>query len=448
MANKHDNKKEEVAKRIAKESERFARGYEYLGENIMRLFRFFSIWIDKILFNQKYGKLVALGITLLLFFTTSINGDKGFTTAGSADIIKDIPVTVLVNDAVYEVSGLPEKVNATVIGELNDVQLVRSQGDYQVVADLSGLTEGVHEVELQAVDFSPRVDVILQPSTATVRIQKKVTQSFAVGYDFVNVDKMNRIYSLGTPEFEANDVLVRASQDTIDKIAFVKALINVEGVDASFEQQAPLVAYDQNGVKLDVDILPETIGVKVEVSEPKKDVPIVIEPIGTITNGKAIESLTLEHQSVTLYGPQSILDTINEIKIQIPANNLIKDTELTMPIILPNGVAKTSVTKVNIKVKLADMAERTLEDIPITYINNDNGYVFSTTNPDDAYADVILKGAQSVIDTINPEDVEVFIDLKDISTGVQEIQLQVRGKNNLVIYETTKQTIELNVESK
>ncbi len=448
MANKHDNKKEEVAKRIAKESERFARGYEYLGENIIRLFRFFSIWIDKILFNQKYGKLVALGITLLLFFTTSINGNKGFTTAGSADIIKDIPVTVLVNDAVYEVSGLPEKVNATVIGELNDVQLVRSQGDYKVVADLSGLTEGVHEVELQAVDFSPRVDVILQPSTATIRIQKKVTQSFAVGYDFVNVDKMNRIYSLGTPEFEANDVLVRASQDTIDKIAFVKALINVKGVDASFEQQAPLVAYDQNGVKLDVDILPETIGVKVEVSEPKKDVSIVIEPIGTIPNGKAIESLTLEHQSVTLYGPQSILDTINDIKIQIPANNLTKDTELTMPIILPNGVAKTSVTKVNIKVKLADMAERTLEDIPITYINNDNGYVFSTTNPDDAYADVILKGAQSVIDTINPEDVEVFIDLKDISTGVQEIQLQVRGKNNLVIYETTKQTIELNVESK
>lgn len=451
MPKKRDQiNKAELAKKIAQEGQRFTNTYEAIGTNIIKLFRWISSWVDRILFNQKYGKLVALGLAVMLFFSTNINGQTMFTTTGSADIIKDIPVTVLVNDAVYEVSGLPTSANATVIGELSDVQMVRSQSDYKVVADLSGLTEGTHEIELQAVDFSSRVDVILQPSSATVTISKKMSSNFAIGYDFINMDKMNKIYTLGTPVFEQNEVSVRASEQTINSIAFVKALIDVSNVTSSFEQEVPLVAYDQNGNKVDVDILPSKVKVKVDVSEPKKDVPITIEPIGLIPDGKAIESFKLDHQTVTLYGPQSVLDKINEIKIQLPTSNLTKtNTTLTMPIILPNGVAKTSVTKVNVTIVLAEAMTRVLERVPITYINNTNGYSFSLVNSDDAYANVILSGAQSVIDEITPEQVSVFLDFADISeTGTQDVKLNVTGTNKLVTYSLEKPTVSLQIEAK
>lgn len=450
MAKKKDQiNKTEWAKKIAKEGQRFTHTYETIGATLIKMFRWVSLWIDKILFNQKYGKIVALALSVMLFFSININGNSLFTTTGSAEILKDVPVNVVVNDAVYEVSGLPTTANATVIGELSDVQMVRSQSDYKVIADLSGLTEGTHEIDLQAVDFSSRVDVILQPSTATVTISKKITQSFSIGYDYVNMEKMNKVYSLGTPVFEQNDILVRASEKTINSIAFVKALIDVSNVNASFEAEVPLIAYDQNGNKVEVDILPAKVKVKVEVTEPKKDVPITIEPIGLIPDSKAIESFKLDHQTVTLYGPQSVLDKINEIKIQIPTANLTKNTTLTMPIILPNGVAKTSVTKVNVTITLADAVQRIVEKVPITYINNTEGYNFTLSNSEDAYANVVLTGAQSIIDEIKIEDLTVFIDFSDIlEIGTQDVKLNVSGVNKLVSYSLEKPTLSLKVEAK
>ncbi|MGL5541360.1 MAG: CdaR family protein [Erysipelotrichaceae bacterium] len=450
MSKKREQRtKTEIAKKIAQEGQRFTQTYEAIGTRIIRMFRWVSMWFDKILFNQKYGKLVALALAVVLFLSINTGGEASFTTLGSADIIKDVPVSVLVNDSVYEVKGIPQTVNVTVIGELADIQLVRSQSDYKIVADLSGLTEGIHEVELTAVDFSPRVNVIVQPSKTTVTISKKMGQSFRVGYDFVNMDKMNMIYALGTPEFEQGEVLVRASESTINSIAFVKALIDVSNVTGDFEQEATLVAYDQSGNKVDVDILPSKVKVKVGVSEPKKDVPITIEPIGLIPDGKAIAGFKLDHDTVTLYGPDAVLEKINEVKIQVPAQNLTKNTQLTMPLILPSGVAKTSVTKVNIKIELADAVEKTIDNIPITYINNTNGYSFKPVNPEDVYANVVLSGAQSQIDAIKPEDLQVYIDFAQISEpGQQDVILTVVGTNKLVSYSLAKPTITLIVEEK
>lgn len=450
MSKKREQRtKTEIAKKIAQEGQRFTQTYEAIGTRIIRMFRWVSMWFDKILFNQKYGKLVALALAVVLFLSINTGGEASFTTLGSADIIKDVPVSVLVNDSVYEVKGIPQTVNVTVIGELADIQLVRSQSDYKIVADLSGLTEGIHEVELTAVDFSPRVNVIVQPSKTTVTISKKMGQSFRVGYDFVNMDKMNKIYALGTPEFEQGEVLVRASESTINSIAFVKALIDVSNVTGDFEQEATLVAYDQSGNKVDVDILPSKVKVKVGVSEPKKDVPITIEPIGLIPDGKAIAGFKLDHDTVTLYGPDAVLEKINEVKIQVPAQNLTKNTQLTMPLILPSGVAKTSVTKVNIKIELADAVEKTIDNIPITYINNTNGYSFKPVNPEDVYANVVLSGAQSQIDAIKPEDLQVYIDFAQISEpGQQDVILTVVGTNKLVSYSLAKPTITLIVEEK
>ncbi|MGL5978821.1 MAG: CdaR family protein [Erysipelotrichaceae bacterium] len=446
---KDQRNKTELAKKIAQEGQRFTDTYEAVGAKLVRGFRWISMWVDKILFNQKYGKLVALALAIMLFFSININGDSAFTTAGSADVIKDIPVSVLVNDSVYEVKGIPATVNATVIGELADVQLVRSQSDYKVVADLSGLTEGTHEIELTPVDFSSRVDVILTPNKTTVTISKKMSQSFVLGYDFVNQDKMNKIYALGVPEFDQGDVLVRASESTINSIAFVKALIDVSNVTADFETEATLVAYDQNGNKVSVDILPSKVNVKVAVTEPKKDVPITIEPIGTIPDGKAIASFQLDHDTLTLYGPDSVLSKIDELKIQIPTANLTKNTQLTMPVILPNGVAKTSVTKVNIDIKLEDAETTTIDDIPITYINNTQGYQFTPTNTDEVYASVVLTGAQKVIDSITAEDLTVYIDFAEVSeTGTQDVKLYVSGTNKLVTYALEKPTINLKVTAK
>ena len=309
----------------------------------------------------------------------------------------------------------------------------------------SGLLEGTHEVVLNAKDFSSRVDVVLQPSTAVVTIKKKISQQFNVGYDFVNTDKMNQEFELGVPVFDTTEVIIRASQATIEKIGNVKALINVTGIDSSFIQEAPLVAYDQQGNRMDVSIIPATIKATVEVTNPNKSVPVIIVPQGTIPDGKAIESISLDHQAVLLFASDAILQTIESISIPINVTTLTSDTIQVAEINLPSGVRKSSVSRVNLSIKLGTGATHSIANLPIDYRNNINGYQFTLVTPEDAYATVELFGTQSNIDRITPDDVSIYIDLKDVKLGKQTVSLYVVGTNNLVTYTLAKASIEINV---
>ncbi|MEG0264731.1 MAG: CdaR family protein [Erysipelotrichaceae bacterium] len=436
--------KTELAKSIAEKGQKFAKTYASIEISMAKSFRWLSSWIDKVLFSQKHGKIVALFLAILIYAVINVgNGSENvFISKSSAITLENIPVTATVSTEVYEVSGLPETVNVKVVGEASDIALVNSQkSTYGVVADLSDLSEGSHEVTLKPNNFSQRLDVIIEPSSVVVKISRKTTKVFNLGYDFVNTDKMDQIYSLSKPEFETSEVIVHASQETVDKIAFVKALIDVSGVDKTFERDAQIVAYDQKGNRVEVDILPTTMKTKVEVTTPTKNVPITIVPVGKIPNGKAITSVKLDTQALTIYGPESVLADINEIIIQLPASTFEGDKSVTMPIIAPNGVTKTSVQRVNIEVKLADSSERVISNVPVKYKNNKKGFKISS---DEAakFAEVKITGAKNILDEIKIEDLEVYFDLGKVNeAGSMELPLSVKGKQKLANYSLSKATI-------
>mgnify|MGYP007050142061 CR=1 FL=1 len=82
--------KTELAKAIAEKSQNFAKTYANVENQIGKFFRWLSGWLDKLLFNQKHGKLVASrvshsmrvrfcqGPTVILPFTkgTVMKGDS------------------------------------------------------------------------------------------------------------------------------------------------------------------------------------------------------------------------------------------------------------------------------------------------------------------------------------------------------------------------------------
>ena len=66
--------KTELAKAIAEKSQNFAKTYANVENQIGKFFRWLSGWLDKLLFNQKHGKLVAL--VLALFFYIAMSGGE------------------------------------------------------------------------------------------------------------------------------------------------------------------------------------------------------------------------------------------------------------------------------------------------------------------------------------------------------------------------------------
>lgn len=450
--NKNQNKKKkeqeaktELAQKIANQSQKVATGYARMEENFLRIFRSFSAFFDKILFNKKYSKLTALILALFMFATVNATSLSSYRTQMTSSKSKvNVAVTANYNSDLFELSGLPATANITFIGDATGVTAA-SNADGHIVADLEGLTEGAHEVKLKGEGFGDNVDIKIDPSNVTVTLKKKTTQQFDLSYDVVNQDKMDPIYSIGTPEFEYNKINVRASKDTLSSIAFVKALIDVSNQSSDFEQDAKIVAYDQSGQVVKADIVPDTVHVKVPVSSPSKTVSIEVQITGEVPNDKAIASVGMDQESVTIYGPQNVLSSIEKVVVSLDASTITKDSTVLRPITLPTGVSSSSISQVTMSVKLGAKTSKTLDGVKINYQNNTNNYKASQKD-NKTTTSVVAYGTQENIDKISADDIYVYVDMKDAKPGTQDFPLLVdQPSNGLIRYELTESTYELNV---
>ncbi|MCR5228856.1 MAG: hypothetical protein K6D03_01895 [Solobacterium sp.] len=443
--NNVDDSKTELANRIANQSKKVARTYEHIEENALRMVRWFSSFIDRTLFNSKYAKIVSLVLAVLLYVLVNYDSQSSIytTTLRSSKDLTGVSVTAKYNSDMFELSGLPATADITISGDATSVtSAANSKG--VVVANLEGLTEGTHEVKLSTEGYGDSVSVKINPSNVFITLKKKTTQQFDLTYDFINQDKMESIYSVGVPVFEYNKVNVRASKDTLSSIAFVKALIDVTGQTSDFTQEALLIAYDSSGRPVEAYIYPSTIQVTVPVTSPNKSVPIEVEVSGEVPEGLAISGITMDQQSVTIFGPEAVLGQIDKVVVTLNASTITKDSTIMRPITLPAGVNSSNINQITMTVTLGESTTKTITDVPINAINNINNYLVQQT--DKTTVNVTVTGTEENIEHITAEDIYVYIDMKDAKPGLQEFALEVRQPSSgLIRYTVTEAAYELNV---
>lgn len=446
---KSQEEKVEIAQFIADKSKKLSSFTHEVKESGMRVVRWLSDRFDQILFNPKHGKLVAFAIALMI--TIGFNTNSVSTPLQSNRDIT-VPVSVNYNSEMYEISEIPDKITVTLIGTANDLTMLNSDSpSIKAVLDLTGLVDGKHTVKYQMEGISNRIRTIIQPESETVSIDIKNAAKATIGYDFINQHQLGQQYVLSEPEFEVFEVSIKASQDTLDKVAFVKALIDVAGKTEDFETESTLVAYDQNGNKLDqVDIIPKTVKSKVGVSSPYKSVPITPIIDGALPEGKTVSSIKLDSESIMIYAPQSILETIDEIRVPISTSQLTGDnTKFQQAISLPAGVRYGAVSKVNIEVNLGEATSAKFDNIPVVYRNNVNGLKASLVNKEDAVVSVTVLGTKENLEKFEEEKIAIYIDLRDAEVGEnKQFELfisYVDSSSPLFVIEPNKTSIALDI---
>ena len=445
--NRTSASKTEQANKIGKQSIKMAQSYEKMEMMLARIIRFFSTFLDKVLFNNRHSKLVALLLAVLMYVGVNYSSVRSIytSTLRSSRSISDVPVMINVNSDTFEVTGVPSTANITITGDATTVTTAANSQDGKVLVDLDGLTEGTHEVRLTTEGYGSGVNVVVDPSTIVVNLSRKITKQFDISYDFINQSKMEDIYSPGIPVFDYTKVNVRASAKTLDSIAFVKALIDVSDQTADFEQNARLIAYDSNGNPVNADIIPDQVHVVVPVTNPSKSVPVNVQVSGEVPDGKAISSITLDQQTVTIYGAENVLADIDNITVTLDASTLTKDSTVLRPISLPSGVSSASVSQITMNVTLDKSTTRTIDNVPIHVRNNVNHY--KASQPDNiTTVSVEVHGAQQNIEAITADMINVYIDMEDATPGLQTFELKVeQPTNGLVSYVLNDTTYSLNV---
>ncbi len=430
---KDSKEKLELAKAIADNSEKVVRTYENIENSFFYFVRRIFGTLNKIIFDSKFSKLAALLIAIIIYVAVNTNNNSLNVTQASQ--ISDIPVQIIYNNEIYEISGVPNTADVIVTGDMSDITLQKTQVNSVLTCDLTGLTEGVHIVKLTPTNFISRLTVnVLDTPSVTVTIKKKTVTRMNVSAEFIHTNAMSNMYSLGNATLDQTEVLIRASQDTIDSIAFVKALIDVSDVTETFTRTAQLAAYNQNGERVECDIFPDVVNATVEVSNPSKEVPIVVRPVGVLPNNLAIDSINLDYSTVTIYAPENILAITDAFYVELDVSTITKNTAVSTALTLPSGVNSISVTKVNMEVAVAQKVEKTIDGVKLMWINNTSNYKFSPTNADDVTLSIVVTGTENNVSKVTANDIVVNIDLNGIKPGTQEIDVDIVGTNKNLSY--------------
>ncbi|MBR4461973.1 MAG: hypothetical protein IKS51_05270 [Erysipelotrichaceae bacterium] len=421
MAQNNPEEKLERAKQIALRNNRGQ--YETVEENILKFFRWISSLIDRLFFSTKYLGLFALILACLAYFVATY--DSSSNTLSSSKVLSNVAINARYNSETFELSGLPSACEIVITGDAANVNNAASKKGYCQV-DLEGYTEGTHTVKLNAMGYGDNVSTIVSPSEATIVLKKKTTIQFDLSYDYINMNQMDSRYILSEPTFaQGTKINIRASQDTLNSIALVKALIDVSGQTGDFEIEAPLVAYDRNGQAVNAEIVPSSVLASVKVSSPSIEVPIVLNPIGQVPVGLAIDTATIiDYQTTRIYAPENVLNSIREVYVNFDMSSVTEnvDKDIMLPVVLPSGVSASDVTVVNVQVTLSTVSTRTLEKLPLNAHNNYNNLAISEIGF--MNVDVELSGSENNIQAVNPDDIEVYFEMPE-EPGVYELPLLV-----------------------
>lgn len=424
---KIDKEKLETAKTIASKSLNKT-AYESLEESILKVFRWLSSLIDRLFLNNVLAAVFALILACLSYFVVTY--DDSSSTLSSSKVLSNVSLNARYNAETFELSGIPTGCEIILTGDAASVNNASSKKGYCQV-DLEGYTEGTHSVKVRAVGYGDNVNSTVTPSEVIVTLKKKTTMPFDLSYDFINKNSMDSRYILSEPQFEiTGKINIRASQDTLNSIALVKALIDVAGQTNSFEIDAPLVAYDKNGQAVNAEIVPSFVKASVNVSSPSNEVPIKLNPTGSAPSGLAIDTVNIvDHQTTRIYAPENVLNTVSEVYVNFDMSTIAEsvDKEIMLPVTLPSGVNASDVTVVNVKITLTTVDSLLIEGVPLNVRDNFNNLAVSSA--DITSLDVTISGSINNINNVDKSDIDVYFIMPE-APGIYNLPLYVTVNNN------------------
>lgn len=413
---------------------------------IMKLFRTNNKPFDRLLNN----KIFLIVFSLILAFTAFVIVDKNadIMLNKSADVLTNQELKALYNEEAYVVEGLPDKVDITLIGRRADLYLAKQYPNDEVIVDLRDLRAGTHEVALKYNGTVSSVEYKLTPSTVAVVIYEKLTEARTITAEILNEQKIDTRYNVSNISFSRNEVYIKGAAYKLEQVAIVKALVDVSkivnpSVGTTTLKDIPLVAYDSNGEKVDIEIVPKTVDATLDITSPSKEVPLRVVPEGNVVFGKSIDSITLSETKVSIYGDSESLDKITSIPVKINVNDLNKNTEFNVNLSKPSGVKEMSISSVVVKVTLDSITEKKVTGVSIETKNLDNGLVAQAASKEDSSIDVIVKGTENNLKNITADNIKAVVDLQGLSSGTHEIEVTVTGDDVKLSYTPQKTKVKI-----
>ena len=405
----------------------------------------FEAWLSK------SNTLLYIALTVAIILSVAVNQKLLVYSENNAIVLHDQPVEVKYNEEAYVVEGLPSTVEVTLIGNSSNLYWAKQSNTHKITINLNDLKPGQHKVDVIYENVLKNIDYSVNPSTVTVWIYPKVSSTKSLTYDLLHIDELDKRLNIDSVTLDADQVVIKGSEEQINKVANVKALIDVNNFDTqnvgeTVIKNIPIKAYDANGNVVNVEIVPEKVNANIEISSPSKEVPIKIIPVGNVTFGKAISAIDTSVVRVTAYGSADALADLEYIPIEVDVSNLSTSIDNKIEIPKPTGVNSLSANNLTVKIAIAASTSRDVDKVPVNAKNVGEGLAVNLTP--NAFISVSVSGVESVIENLQPSDITAYVDCSGLKEGEHELDIKVEGSDLKATYTPKTLKVKVTITSK
>ncbi len=417
--------------------------YEFFANN--------GTGIEKILVNRQSLVVISLIFALATFYVID---QKHITLIdNSAEILYNQKVTANYNEALYVVEGIPETVDVTLVGRKWDVYLAKQYPIDGVTLDLTGYTPGSYAVGFKYEQAVSSVEYKVDPSIVNIRIYDKISVTKELSVDIIHKDDLDTKLNIDSVVLDRDSVIVKGAAHQLEKVAIVKAIVDVDKmtevkVGSTTLADVPLIPFDSEGNKLDVEIVPSKISATVKITSPSKEVPIRLIASGEL-DGVAIKSLTSNITTATVYGTEEAVSKIEYLPVTVDVNGVKEDKTYSINVTKPSGIREVSIKTITVDLKVDNIVSKDVEGIPIDPVNFDNSkYTVKAIGEQNRTVTVIVKGSQSVIDSLDTSMIKASIDLSGLGVGEHSVEVKVTGDDSRLTYTSRVKEVKVVISRK
>ena len=309
-----------------------------------------------------------------------------------------------------------------------------SAASFMATADLGGLGPGVHQVPVTVTCIDDTVDIIsARPDTLYVELEPLMQRTMTVTAELEDVDTLPLGYSAEVSGISPATVTLHGAQSRIDQVTKVVARVSLEGAREPAVVEVDLVAVRSGGGQVEgVTVLPETASVSYDIARRfnYREVAVRTRTEGTPARGYFVSNVRVEPDIVTLVGPPAIISEMPGVVSTAGTVDITGATRMVaerLPLDLPEVVsvlseAEGALEEVLVTVEIDPVMGGTTLEVPLIARRRSLDLVAELSVQS---VDVILTGPAVILDELQSDLVQAFVDVGGLGAGVHQLKVEV-----------------------
>lgn len=401
-------------------------------------------------------KFLAVLIALVLWLAiVNVNDPEKTITVSNIPISVTNESAITSRDMVYNVKS-EQYLNITVSGKRSIVSNLSAE-DFRATASLKELSK-VNSIPVDVTTKNAslgRKITIVKQSAQTIlvdveNVEEKDFTDLVVEY----TGKVADGYVAGLSSMSTDEVTVKAPASIIDKIKKVAVRCSLDGTNTNISKKCPVILYDKNDKEIksdEIELSDKKIRVNVNVLRAKQ-VPISTinkDELGKPADGYVVDDVILSSDSITVYGSEESLDSIESLDIQddIDVSDAKGDVTQNIDVTgkLPKGLSVSGESTITVKVLIKKLITRTFEydasEVSLNDLSSDLDVQLVTKK-----VKVTLQGEKEVISQLTKDDMAISADLGKVKEGTTTVHVDVAVPDNTTLMNNV--TIKIKAKAK